>query len=68
MSCETDLADAKAARHALLTGKQMVRARYEGTDVQFTPADLPALERYIARLEAECGSPSGRGEPFGVIW
>jgi hypothetical protein len=71
MSCETKLAEAKAALHQLMLGKSMVSLQYEGRRVQYTAASRTDLETYIKKLEAECGGSSstgGRGEPFEVTW
>jgi hypothetical protein len=70
MSCETQLAQARAALHALMTGKQKVSVQYEGRKVQYSEVNKQELVAYIKTLEQQCGTSSTalRGEPFGVTW
>lgn len=64
----TQLNEARAALHRLLTGTQTVSIQRDGKRVEFAQANRADLERYIARLEAETGAgrPQRRG-PAGVI-
>lgn len=55
MACADDLAEAKAALHALVIGGGVVRIAFEGESTEFQPADAPRLRAYIRDLEAECG-------------
>lgn len=64
---QLQLAEARAARHGLLTNgsvtKTLSRAGDSIQEVQWTPAKLPLLERYIAELEQQLGlEPSVRRE------
>mgnify|MGYP001041095627 CR=1 FL=1 len=56
---QAQLAEAKAARHILLTQggvvKTMTRARDSIQETQWSPAKLSDLERYIAELERQLG-------------
>lgn len=47
------LDEAKTARHALLVGKQSVSVGFGERSIQYSKADLPALERYIRELQHE---------------
>lgn len=44
------LNEAIDARHRLVTGTRTVALSLDGGQVQYTPAELPALERYITEL------------------
>lgn len=69
MSDATDLAEAKAARHKLLTGKQIASFSVAGRTVTYTPANLAQLDAHIADLERAVGSGSGSSRrPFGVAF
>lgn len=57
--CVQRLAEAKAALHQLQLGKQVVKVEVHGApgrSVTYTPANIEQLKRYIAALEAECGT------------
>lgn len=63
-----DLAEAKATRHAVLTGKRTIMTRHGEKQIQRDRVDLPALERYIASLQRQIDAIDGvRGARFGVI-
>lgn len=54
------LNEAIAARHKLLIGTQTVSlSMADGSQLQYTPAQLPALERYIAELRRELAVAAG---------
>lgn len=54
------LTEAKAARHALLTGTAVASARDQnGEEVRYTQADRSALTAYIAELEALIAAEAG---------
>lgn len=66
MACVDDLASAKAALHALITGEQIVSVTVNGgRENRYTPADASKLRRYIAELEAECGEALADGSTRG---
>lgn len=55
------LAEAREARHALITGQAVASVSREGRATSYSKADLPALERYIADLERQvAGAPPPR--------
>lgn len=63
--CVQRLAEAKEALHQLQLGKQVVKVEVHGApgrSVTYTPANIEQLKRYIATLEAECGT-SVSGQP-----
>lgn len=60
------LDEARLARHKLMTGKSAEVVQKDGRKVQYTPASLPDLERYIATLEGETTGRSFRRGPAGV--
>ena len=47
------LDEAKTARHKLAIGKARVSVGYGDTRVEYTPADLKQLNKYIRGLEAQ---------------
>lgn len=66
--CITNLAAARTALHALVTGEQIASVSIDGNTTSYTPADIDKLNKYIRTLEAECGdlatdgtNPSRRG-------
>lgn len=71
-----DLADARAARRAILTGAQSYRRSSGGSDVQVSRADLAVLNSTITQLQIEVDRleravASGQGRSsipvYGVI-
>lgn len=55
------LDEALAARHALLVGKKTVSIGFGDRKVQYTEANLAALDRYIAELRRTlAGKPAAR--------
>ncbi len=60
------LEEAKLARHKLLTGKSAEVIQKDGRRVQYTPANLSDLERYIATLEGEADGKTFRRGPARV--
>jgi hypothetical protein len=60
MSTQTDLDQAKAARHKLLTGTATVEVRTEEGTVKYNAADLVLLDAYIARLTREVSGQTSR--------
>ncbi|MEG9862945.1 MAG: gpW family head-tail joining protein [Flavobacteriales bacterium] len=48
--------EARDARHKLVLGKSALVVQRDGRRVQYTPASLPSLDRYIAKLESEAGN------------
>lgn len=71
MSDATDLSEARAALHKLVTGKQVASFSVAGRTVTYTPATRHELEAYIADLEKRTGSSTSSGykrRPFGVAF
>lgn len=67
MSTETDLAEAKAAYHKLLTGKSVVSINVDGVQTQYAQADAGRLKLYIETLEAVLDTTgTTRRRPAGV--
>lgn len=62
----TQLQQAKQALHELLLGKKAVKLQQNGRSVEFKPADVSELRAYIAQLETEEGTSSGRRRPAGI--
>lgn len=61
MTCETDLAQAQAALHALMTGEQVVSVTTNGRTTQYNQTDVEALRTYVKELQAECGPVDANG-------
>lgn len=57
MATQQQLDEAIAARHALMTGKAVVSVGYGTRKVEYALAQLPALNAYIAQLQAELNPP-----------
>lgn len=55
------LAEAQNALHALNTGTQVVEFDRNGTKIKYTPATVPALERYISKLQSDIAAAGGGG-------
>lgn len=53
LSTQQKLDQAIEARHALMIGRRAVMLSADGAQTQYTPAELPALERYIAELRRQ---------------
>ena len=66
MATQTQLDEARAARHALVTGTKAVKVQKDGRSVEYTPASLPQLEKYIQYLETQLGVTRVR-RPMGVF-
>ncbi len=66
MSTATDLAEASAAYHKLLTGRAIVSITVDGEVTQYGQADRAALKSYIETLERKIGTTTGRRRPAGV--
>ena len=60
------LEEARLTRHKVMTGKSAEVIQKDGRKVQYTPASLPDLERYIATLEGEVSGKTFRRGPAGV--
>lgn len=54
------LADAIAARHALLTGKRTASVSYDGKSVSYSQLDIGRLEAYIASLRSQIAALTGQ--------
>lgn len=67
--CQQYLADARAALHAISTGKHRQTVQYGERRVTYTQANVQELRAYIAELEAQCGcSQRNTRRPFEVMW
>lgn len=55
---QSQLDEAKAARHALLVGAQLVSVGYGANSVQYSKSSLPELVRYIRELQAQIDGKS----------
>ncbi len=67
LELETRLAQAKEARHRLLTGTQEVSVSLQGYgSTTYTAANVEALERYIVDLELQISRAKG-GARRGII-
>lgn len=68
----TRLAEAEAARHALMVGERAVSVRYNDREVRFTPADMGKLDAYIAQIKstlaADAVDNTTQRRPFTVQW
>jgi hypothetical protein len=61
--CQTRLAEAREALHKLMLGGQVASVSVSGVpgrSITYTQASIAELKKYIAVLEAECGSGRGR--------
>lgn len=58
---QTRLAEAKTARHALLTGTRVQVVARDGRRVEYTasPSGMASIEAYIAELEAAISAITG---------
>ncbi len=60
MATQTELDEARAALHKLLTGRQAVKLQMNGRNVEYTPADYGQLDKYIKKLESELSLVNNR--------
>jgi len=61
---ESWLAEARTAQHALSLGKQTVTVRFGDRAVEYAPANLDQLIRYIGSLERQIAAAKGRRGPL----
>ena len=66
MATQTQLDEARAAYHKLLTGKSVVSINVDGVQTTYEKAQISSLKAYIESLEAALGATSTRRRPFGV--
>lgn len=66
MATITDLQEARAALHDLMTGKRVATVQKDGRRVEFTAASVGDLKRYIAELEVALPAGTRRRGPAGV--
>lgn len=59
--CITNLTEARLILHKLQTGKAMASGTINGRTVNYTPAQVPSLKKYVRELEAECGDNDSTG-------
>jgi len=64
-TCETKLAEAKTALHALVTGEQVASVTVNGRTTQYTQTNIAELRRYVLELENECGVLNSDGHSKG---
>lgn len=60
------LEEARQVRHQLMIGKSVSVVQKDGRRIQYTPANLPELERYIEALESASAGKSFRRGPARV--
>lgn len=60
------LALLRQAHFDLITGKHVAMVGYDGKQVSYTKAELPALEKAIAKYEAQCALISGKVKRFAI--
>ena len=53
MTLQERLTEAENALHELLLGKRAVKISRGGKSLEYTPADITALRRYITELKAQ---------------
>lgn len=53
------LDEAESALHDLTLGAQRVVMERNGTKIQYTPANIPALKAYVATLQAQIRAAGG---------
>lgn len=70
MACVDDLAEAKGALKALLTGQAVASFSFEGEQTTFRKNDIGQLRAYIRDLESECGDDpdTARRRPMRVVY
>lgn len=67
MTTQTQLTEARAALHKLLTGRAVASVTIDGVTTQYTQANIGSLRAYIEQLEGELGLTSvRRRRPAGV--
>lgn len=66
MSTQTELDQARAAYHKLLTGKAVVSVTVDGVQTSYAQADSAKLKAYIESLVAELSPTTKRRRPAGV--
>ncbi|MFZ6686594.1 gpW family head-tail joining protein [Undibacterium sp. SXout11W] len=62
------LAAAESALHSLQTGQQVVEFDRGGTKIRYTPAQVPQIESYIAKLRSQIAALNGSGSRRRVIY
>ncbi|HAK8205338.1 TPA: phage tail protein [Salmonella enterica] len=65
MATMTELIEARAALHDLMTGKRVATVQKDGRRVEFTATSVSDLKKYIAEMEASLKTGGRRG-PAGV--
>lgn len=70
--CATRLAEAESALHKVQIGGATVEVQDGDFRVRYSPANVSALEAYVARLKAECGPDAQKTanarKPFRVVF
>lgn len=66
MASQSELEQARAALHKLLTGRQAVRLERGDRVTVYQPSEQKSLESYISRLEGELGETTRRRGPARV--
>jgi hypothetical protein len=67
MTDEERLEQAKEARHQLMMGKSAVQVGHGQRQVTFSQRSLADLEKYIQKLEVQCGKSQRRGPGRTVL-
>ncbi|BBB60250.1 gpW family head-tail joining protein [Undibacterium sp. Di27W] len=62
------LSGAEDALNKLMTGTQVVEFDRSGTKIRYTPAQVPALQTYIAQLKSQIAALGGGGNSRRVIY
>lgn len=62
------LAEARIARHKLMTGTAVVRVNKDGLSVEYTRSNLIELNYYIEQLERVVEGSGRRRGPAGAIF
>ncbi len=69
MDLAARIADAEAAYHRLMIGRQAVKVVIEGQETEFNRVSAPALLAYIKGLKAEqAGALRGIGGAIGWVF
>lgn len=65
MATQTQLDQARQARHQIITGTKAVKVQKDGRSVEYNQTNLSQLENYIQQLESQLEGGKMR-RPMGV--